>query len=67
MTAQRTAAELLRASPATALRGPWKLARGRAIPLRPTSDGILRIAHGRVWLTVEGPHGVNPTTRATTC
>lgn len=53
--------QLLLAAPATALPGAWKLARGRAITLRPTIDGILRIAHGRVWATVDGPHGVTPT------
>lgn len=60
MNAQPTAAQLLQASPATALPGTWKLARGRAITLRPTSNGILRVAHGRVWATVEGPHGRAP-------
>ncbi|HEY8357642.1 MAG TPA: DUF2917 domain-containing protein, partial [Ramlibacter sp.] len=60
MTAQPTAAQLLQASPATALPGTWKLARGRAITLRPASNGILRVAHGRVWATLEGPHGVTP-------
>lgn len=60
MTAQPTAAQLLQASPVTALPGTWKLARGRAITLRPTQDGVLRIAHGRVWATVGGAHGVHP-------
>lgn len=60
MTAQPTAAQLLQASPATALPGTWKLARGRAITLRPGTNGILRVAHGRVWATIEGPHGVTP-------
>jgi hypothetical protein len=55
-----TVAQLLGSAPATALPGTWKLARGRAITLRPTTDGILRIAHGRVWATVEGPHGGTP-------
>ncbi|MBE7366394.1 DUF2917 domain-containing protein [Ramlibacter pallidus] len=59
MTA-RAITQLLQSAPATALPGTWKLARGRAITLHPTSDGILRIAHGRVWATVEGPHGVSP-------
>ncbi len=59
MTA-RTLTQLLQSSPATALPGTWKLARGRAITLNPTSDGILRIAHGRVWATVDGPHGHGP-------
>ncbi|QJW85246.1 DUF2917 domain-containing protein [Ramlibacter terrae] len=61
MTAQPTAAQLLQASPATALPGTRKLARGRAITLRPGTNGILRVAHGRVWATLEGPHGVTPT------
>jgi hypothetical protein len=60
MTA-RAITQLLQSAPATALPGTWKLARGRAITLRPTTDGILRIAHGRVWATVDGPHGHTPT------
>jgi hypothetical protein len=55
----RTAATLA-AAPATPLPGTWKLARGRAITLRPTSDGILRVAHGRLWATKDGPHGSTP-------
>jgi hypothetical protein len=42
------------------LPGTWKLARGRAITLHPATDGILRVAHGRVWATTEGPHGRTP-------
>lgn len=53
-------AQLLEAAPATALPGTWKLVRGRAITLRPATNGILRIAHGRVWATVDGPHGNTP-------
>ena len=53
-------AQLLQSAPATALPGTWKLARGRAITLQPTSHGILRIAHGRVWATTDGPHGHTP-------
>lgn len=60
MNTQPNAAQLMQASPATALPGTWKLARGRAITLRPTMNGILRVAHGRVWATVEGPHGATP-------
>ena len=55
-----TVTQLLGSAPATALPGTWKLARGRALTLRPTTDGVLRIAHGRVWATVEGPHGRTP-------
>lgn len=56
----RAIAQLLQSAPATALPGTWKLARGRAVSLRPTQDGILRVAHGRVWATVDGPHGGTP-------
>ncbi len=60
MTAS-SVAQLLQATPATALPGTWKLARGRAITLQPATSGILRIAHGRVWATLDGPHGRTPT------
>lgn len=53
-------AQILDPAPATALPGTWQLARGRAVTLRPRTDGILRIAHGRVWATVDGPHGGTP-------
>jgi len=56
----RAITQLLQSAPATALPGTWKLARGRAVTLRPASDGILRVAHGRIWATVEGPHGASP-------
>ena len=59
MTA-RPIAQLLQSAPATALPGTWKLARGRAITLRPTTDGVLRVAHGRVYATIDGPHGGTP-------
>lgn len=54
------AAPSLQATPATALAGTWKLARGRAITLQPAEPGILRVAHGRLWATVDGPHGRTP-------
>ncbi|MGQ2980626.1 MAG: DUF2917 domain-containing protein [Polaromonas sp.] len=38
-------------SGADALSGCWKLGSGRALTLRPTEAGLLRIAHGQVWLT----------------
>jgi hypothetical protein len=44
-------------SPTThSLPGTWKLAAGRAITLRPRESGILRVAHGRLWITFDGPH-----------
>jgi len=51
----------LSAAPAHPLPGTWKLARGRAMTLRPATDGILRVAHGRLWATKDGPHGGTPT------
>jgi Protein of unknown function (DUF2917) len=41
---------------ASALPGTWKLAAGRAITLRPREAGILRVAHGQMWATYDGPH-----------
>jgi hypothetical protein len=61
MTAASTTAHTLQSAAATPLPGTWKLQRGRAITLRPVTDGILRIAHGQVWATVDGPHGGGPT------
>ncbi len=59
MTARPTAHPLSSAT-AGALPGTWKLADGRAVTLRPASDGILRVAHGRLWATRDGPHGGRP-------
>lgn len=44
-------------SAAPALPGTWKLGAGRAITLQPTQDGAVRVAHGRIWGTYDGPHG----------
>ena len=38
------------------LPGTWKLASGRAITLEPREPGVLKVAHGRLWVTFEGPH-----------
>ncbi len=38
------------------LPGCWKIEAGRALTLRPRRSGVLRIAHGRVWVTMDGPH-----------
>lgn len=43
-------------SGADALSGCWKLGSGRALTLRPTEPGVLRIAHGQVWLTFNNAH-----------
>lgn len=42
-------------STAAALPGTWKLDSGRAITLRPREPGILRVAHGQLWVTFDGP------------
>jgi len=46
----------LQQSAAPTLPGTWKLGAGRAITLCPREDGRLRIAHGRLWATFDGPH-----------
>lgn len=46
--------QVLDSSAAThALSGCWKLGDGQALRLRPVRPGVLRIAHGRVWLTFD--------------
>ena len=39
-----------------ALPGCWKLDTGRAVTLRPHEAGVLRVAQGQVWATLQGPH-----------
>lgn len=48
--------ELQHPSRRATLSGYWELAPGRAISLHPHEAGVLRIAQGRVWATVDGPH-----------
>jgi hypothetical protein len=43
-------------SGADALSGCWKLGKGRALTLRPSQPGVLRIAHGQVWITFNNAH-----------
>lgn len=45
---------------AFSLPGTWRLDAARAVTLRPREDGVLRVAHGSVWLTFDGPHGGPP-------
>ena len=54
---RQTLSQTQASSPGTALPGTWKLAAGRAITLQPHEAGILRMAHGRMWVTYDGPHG----------
>ncbi len=45
-------------APGAALPGCWKLDAGRAVTLRPQEAGVLRVAHGQVWITLDEPrHG----------
>lgn len=36
--------------------GCWKLGEGRALTLQPSRPGVLRIAHGMVWVTFDNAH-----------
>jgi hypothetical protein len=45
------------AAPSAVHAGTWKLARDRAMSLRPRRASVLTLAEGRVWATVDGPHG----------
>jgi hypothetical protein len=36
--------------------GTWKLEAGRALTLHPSEAGELRVAQGRLWATLDGPH-----------
>ena len=55
MTSQ-TLTQLQQSTAAPALPGTWKLGAGRAITFQPREDGVLRVAHGQVWATFDGPH-----------
>jgi hypothetical protein len=55
MTAQ-TLAQMHQSPAAAALPGTWKLTTGRAITLQPAESGVLRVAHGSLWITFDGPH-----------
>jgi hypothetical protein len=55
MTAQKPL-ELQQPASGRALPGCWKLVAGRAITLQPNEPGVVRIAHGQIWATFDGPH-----------
>jgi len=38
------------------LPGTWKLPAGRALTLQPHEAGRLKVAHGQLWATYDGPH-----------
>lgn len=43
-------------NPANNPAGSWKLATGHAVTLHDDRGAVLRITHGSVWATVDGPH-----------
>ena len=47
--------ELQQSHGGPAVSGCWKLQSGRAISLQPHEAGVLRITHGQVWATLDGP------------
>lgn len=55
--ASQTLSQTQQSLSAVALPGTWKLAAGRAITFQPREAGILRVAHGQMWATFDGPHG----------
>ena len=55
--AVQTLSQTQQSSSSPALPGTWKLASGRAITLEPRESGTLRVAHGQLWATYDGPHG----------
>ncbi|MDB5871882.1 MAG: hypothetical protein JWQ07_1324 [Ramlibacter sp.] len=55
-TLSQTLSQTQQSSSAPALPGTWKLAAGRAITLEPREAGTLRVAHGQLWATYDGPH-----------
>jgi len=54
--ASQTLTQMQQSSSAPALPGTWKLAARRAITLQPREAGLLRVAHGQLWVTFDGPH-----------
>jgi hypothetical protein len=54
--ASQTLTQMQQSSSAPALPGTWKLAAGRAITLEPREAGTVKVAHGQLWATYDGPH-----------
>jgi len=55
--ASQTLTQMQQSPSAPALPGTWKLAAGRAITLEPREAGTVKVAHGQLWATYDGPHG----------
>ncbi len=54
--ASQTLSKTQQSASSPALPGTWKLAAGRAITLEPREAGTLKVAHGQLWATYDGPH-----------
>lgn len=54
--ALQTLAQMHQSTSAPQLPGTWKLSGDQAITLQPTERGLLKVAHGRLWATFDGPH-----------
>jgi hypothetical protein len=59
MTSQ-TLTQMQQSSATPALPGTWKLPAGCAVTFQPREAGVLRVAHGQVWATFDGPHSGPP-------
>ncbi|HXD42902.1 MAG TPA: DUF2917 domain-containing protein [Ramlibacter sp.] len=54
--ASQTLTQMQQSAATPALPGTWKLPVGRAITFQPREPGVLRVAHGQLWATFDGPH-----------
>lgn len=54
--ASSSALNLQQSPTAGVLAGFWKLTPDRAVTLVPGEAGVLRVTHGQVWATLDGPH-----------
>ena len=57
---ERTAASSVMSSLQQSVGAGRALAAGEALTLRPRSDSVLRVTHGRLWLTASGTPGHAP-------
>jgi DUF2917 family protein len=54
--APQTLTQTQQSAATLALPGTWRLPAGHAITFQPQEPGVLRVAHGRLWATFDGPH-----------
>ena len=54
--ASQTLTQMQQSAATPALPGTWKLPAGRAVTFQPREAGALRVAHGQLWATFDGPH-----------